>query len=47
LLLQYQTLTEQLLSKVQYTEQVGKSDIDRYLEEGTVRVSAEIIENPN
>jgi hypothetical protein len=41
-LLKRQTLIERLLSKVQHTEQAGKSDINLYLEEGTLRVSAEI-----
>jgi hypothetical protein len=45
--LQRQTLTERLLSKVQHAEQAGKSDIDRYLEEGTVRVSAETTKDPD
>ena len=41
-----QTLTERLLSKVHHAE-AEKSDIDQYLEEGIVRVSAETTKDPD
>jgi len=44
---QCQTLTEQLLSKVQHAEQEGKSDIDQYLDEGTVCVSTKTTKDLN
>ena len=43
---QRQTLTERLLSKVQHAE-AEKSDINQYLEEGIVRVSAETTKDPD